>query len=172
MFMPWDQVGNSSTKNENLLKIYLPSSHQRCRWLCFFIWTDWEKFSLTSLAHQFSEWVPSKYHFIIHNNASSSEKVYPLLSSHNKIHWYTCLELFSLVNGTWDEITFSLEKILWIEDFFTREQRFEVEQTHSFSLHKMLIDRLSCRSLVDICDVFISRMNSHSDGTHSLQRLQ
>ncbi len=40
-------------------------------------------------------------------------------------------------------------------------------QTCSFSLHKTLIDW----SGVDYCDVFISCLNSHSDGTHSLQRI-
>ncbi len=39
-------------------------------------------------------------------------------------------------------------------------------QTSSFSLHKMLNDW----SHVDYCDVFISCLDSHSDGTHSLQR--
>ncbi len=43
-------------------------------------------------------------------------------------------------------------------------------KTHSFSLHKMLIDGLEwCGLLVDYCDVFISCLDSHSDGTHSLQ---
>ncbi len=103
------------------MKIYLSSGHRRCRLLCFFIGTDWEKFSIISLAHQWilcGEWVPSKYHFITHNNASSSEEEYPLLSSHIKIHRCACLDLFSLVNGSWDEMTFSLEKILWIEHFY------------------------------------------------------
>ncbi len=37
---------------------------------------------------------------------------------------------------------------------------------------KMLIDRLEwCGLLVDYCDVFISCLDSHSDGTHSLQRI-
>ncbi len=41
---------------------------------------------------------------------------------------------------------------------------------HSFSFHKMLTDGLElCGLLVDYCDVFISCLNSHSDGTHSLQ---
>ncbi len=46
-------------------------------------------------------------------------------------------------------------------------------QTHSFSLHKMFTDGLeSCGSLYcDYCDVFISCFDSHSDGTHSLQRI-
>ncbi len=45
-------------------------------------------------------------------------------------------------------------------------------QTCSFSLHKMLTDGLdSCELLVDYCDVFISSLDSCSDGTHSLQRI-
>ncbi len=43
---------------------------------------------------------------------------------------------------------------------------------HSFLLHKALIDGLEmCGLLVDYCDVFISCLDSHSDGTHSLQRI-
>ncbi len=39
-------------------------------------------------------------------------------------------------------------------------------------LHKTLIDGLEwCGLLVDYCDVFISCLDSHSDGTHSLQRI-
>ncbi len=39
-------------------------------------------------------------------------------------------------------------------------------------LHKTLIDRLElCVLLVDYCDVFINCLDSHSDGTHSLQRI-
>ncbi len=42
----------------------------------------------------------------------------------------------------------------------------------SFCLLKMLTDRLEwCGLLVDYCDVFISCLDSHSDGTHSLQRI-
>ncbi len=41
-----------------------------------------------------------------------------------------------------------------------------------FLLHKALIDGpKSCGLLVDYCDVFISCLDSHSDGTHSLQRI-
>ncbi len=32
--------------------IYSPSGHPRCRWVCFFIGTDLEKFSIRSFAHQ------------------------------------------------------------------------------------------------------------------------
>ncbi len=45
-------------------------------------------------------------------------------------------------------------------------------ETCSFSLDKMLTDGLAlCGLLVDYCDVFISCLDSHSDGTHSLQRI-
>ncbi len=45
-------------------------------------------------------------------------------------------------------------------------------QTLSFSHHKTLTDGLEwCGLLVDHCDVFISCLDSYSDGTHSLQRI-
>ncbi len=41
--------------------------------------------------------------------------------------------------------------------------------TQFFTSHKTLIDELErCGLLVDYCDVFISCLDSHSDGTHSL----
>ncbi len=55
---------NSSPKNENALNIYPLSGHLGCRWVCFFTGTDLEKYSMTSLAHQWilcSEWVPSEW---------------------------------------------------------------------------------------------------------------
>ncbi len=43
-------------------------------------------------------------------------------------------------------------------------------QTHTFCLLQMLTDGLERFGLlVDYCDVFISCLDSHSDGTHSLQ---
>ncbi len=42
----------------------MPSGHPKCRWVCFFIWTDLKKCSITSVAHQWilcSEWVPSEW---------------------------------------------------------------------------------------------------------------
>ncbi len=41
-----------------------PSGHPRCRWVCFFMGTDLDKFCIAPLAHQwilFSEWVPSEW---------------------------------------------------------------------------------------------------------------
>ncbi len=46
------------------MKMYSPSGYPRCRWDCFFIRTDLETFSITSLAQQWmlcSEWVPSEW---------------------------------------------------------------------------------------------------------------
>ncbi len=42
---------------------------------------------------------------------------------------------------------------------------------NSFLLHKLSDGLESCGLLVDYCDVFISCLDSHSDGTHSLQRI-
>ncbi len=38
-------------KKKHFLKIYSPSCHKRCRWVCFFNRTDLEKFSIASLTH-------------------------------------------------------------------------------------------------------------------------
>ncbi len=56
-----------------------------------------------------------------------------------------------------------------------KKQRLDgfVHYKHApFSLHKTFINGLElCGLLVDYCDVFISCLGSHSDGTHSLQRI-
>ncbi len=53
-----------SLKNEYLLKkMYFHSGHSRWRWVCLFVGTNLEKFSIASLAHQWilcGEWVPSE----------------------------------------------------------------------------------------------------------------
>ncbi len=55
-----------------------------------------------------------------------------------------------------------LEDIVWSE-------KHELWILHLLTI---LIDELeSCGLLVDYCDVFNSCLNSHSDGTHSLQRI-
>ncbi len=65
--------------------------------------------------------------------------------------------------------------------YFSQKQWLEVKKNlmmdliltnTQFSPHKMLTDRLEwCGLLVGYCDVFISCSDSHSDGTHSLQRI-
>ncbi len=56
-----------------------------------------------------------------------------------------------------------------MDSYFGRKQfkvKTSLRLTHSLSLHKTLTDVLeSCGLLVDYCD------DSHSDGTHSLQRI-
>ncbi len=62
---------HSLSKNKNLLKMYSPFGHLRCRWVCFFIGTDMEKCIITLLPHQWiicSEWVPSEWESKHHNN--------------------------------------------------------------------------------------------------------
>ncbi len=75
--------------------------------------------------------------------------------------------------------TFSLEELLlWIMDsYFDQKWWFKVKNLSMmilfitiFSLHKTFIYE-SCGLLVDDRDVFISCLDSHSDGTHSLQRM-
>jgi len=61
------------------------------------------------------------------------------------------------------------EALLWI---MALNEGFFFLPTCRFSLHKMLTDGLEwCGLLEDCCDVFISCLDSHSGGTHSLQRI-
>ncbi len=113
---------------------------------------------------------------IIHNNASSSEKVH--LHQNN-----TVLDCFLLLNGAWS-VHISLEKpILWIENYLEAvvsfKQWFEFKNilmnlsiAKSFSLLKVLIGGLELCGLLVMINVmfFISCLDSHSDRTHSLKR--
>ncbi len=143
-----------SPKNVNLLKISSPSGHPRCRWVCFFTRTDLEKCSFASLAHQWilcSESVPSE-----------SESKQLKTTGDGLFHWRECYY------GFWTDI-------------LDRSNNVKLKccnavicflQTCIFWLHKTSIDGLEwCGLLVDYCDVFISCLDSHSDGTHSLQRI-
>ncbi len=119
-----------------------------------------------------------------------------ILPSHIKIHPHICLELFwnafackrclicVYFSPDSDETTFSLKKaILWIEDsHFSWKQWIEVKNVlmmnlfnkiYIFLLHKTLLDGSEwCGLLVDYCGVFISCLDTYSDGTHSLQRIR
>ncbi len=62
----------------------------------------------------------------------------------------------------WPETMVKKKNVLM--DFFLRNAQL--------SLHNTSIDGLeSCGLLVDYCDFFISCLDSHTDGTHSLQRV-
>ncbi len=74
----------------------------------------------------------------------------------------------------------SLEEVLlWIMDnFLARSNSLKLKHLNDgFVSYKranfhLLTDGLEwCELLVDYCDVFISCLDSHSDGTHSLQRI-
>ncbi len=77
----------------------------------------------------------------------------------------------------WSIITLPpVKKIIWSESGEKSAQIKPHLQTAFtrgiFCLLKMLTDGLEwCGLLVDYCDVFISCLDSHSDGTHSLQSI-
>ncbi len=112
------------------------------------------------------------------------------IPSNIKFYENICLELFwnifafkqslfcAYFSPDSEETTFSWEKaILWMKNLYSHKATVSslndefVYYKHSFLLHKMLIDGLKCELIVDYCDVFISCLTSHSDGTHSLQRI-
>ncbi len=63
---------------------------------------------------------------------------------------------------TWGSIIVDFGLVFWLEK----------KQMMDLLLHKTFIDGLELWVLlVDYCDVFISCLDSHSDGTHSLQRI-
>ncbi len=107
------------------------------------------------------------YEPLIFNNTSSSVKSIlccPLTSKSTNIFTENSFRLFPLVI----DLCIFLSWFRW-DNVFTGESNMH---PCSFSLHKSLIDGLElCGLLVEYCDVFISCLDSHSDGTHSLQRI-
>ncbi len=82
------------------------------------------------------------------------------------------------VSGFWCERTTVNGLFHWRKRYYFSWKQLEflndgfVSYKHSFTLHKTLTDGLEwCGLLVDYCDVFISCLDSHSDGTHSLQSI-
>ncbi len=124
----------------------------------------------------------------------SIQKFYLKLQVHNSTitlppveHYFSCfLSCQNLVTYLWRAVWtfFWLVRCLKrcfkriVDLYFSWKQWFNIQnilimdlflQTLTFSLLKMLIDRLDwCGLIVDYCDVFISCLDSHSDGTHSL----
>ncbi len=68
---------------------------------------------------------------------------------------------------------FSLEEVLkWIMDSYFSQTHLLMMDLLQFCLLQMLSGGLEwCGLLVEYCDVFISSLDSHSDGTHSLQSI-
>ncbi len=88
-------MNQSSMSKEQFTKKCKFSEHlllgnPRCGWVCFFMGTDLEKFSITSLAHQWilcSEWVPSEWCYcdvFISCLDSHSDGIHLL----QRIHWW------------------------------------------------------------------------------------
>ncbi len=128
--------------------------------------------------------------YLLHNDTSSSEKVHPRLSSHIKIHWHICSELFWTVltcKCKWyliyayfspdsEETAFSLEEaILWT---FSWKQWLSIEimdlcltNTQLFTSQDnnwwTVVVYITC----PLMWCLISCLESHSDGTHSLHRI-
>ncbi len=102
----------------------------------------------------------------------------PVLS-HIKIQPLICLELFCLESGDFsqdsEEITFPLETTLWIMDsYFSQKQWFEVKTTDLFLTNTQLLSSQDVNwwtGVVWIIVMFLSAVWTHSDGTHSLQRI-
>ncbi len=123
----------------------------------------------------------TNYESIIHSNSSWSEKVH-LLLSHIKIHPHIWLEVFACkwcsicayFSPDSDKTTFSTEKArLSIEDsYFYISFKVKnvlimdlfITNTQLSNSQKLTDELVSCGLL--FC--FISSLDSHSDGTHSL----
>ncbi len=82
-------------------------------------------------------------------------------------------ESYIMARGLFIYYTFIYKDILAVRNGLLKcLDGFVFPQTHSFSLYKMLNDALeSCGLVVDYCEGFMSCLESHSDGTHSLQRI-
>ncbi len=119
------------------------------------------------ITHQWilsSEWVPSVWeskHLIKNHNDPKGNRHTLLVKSAWSEHIFFLIQTKPLF--------FLLEKAtFWCKTIcFCRKRWFEVKNILLMDLFIILI---ICGLPVDYCDVFISCLNSHSDGTHSLQR--
>ncbi len=69
--------------------------------------------------------------------------------------------------GFWWDVMHEADYALWIIDlYFVQKEQFKVKDGFFF---KQL---LSSKEWCGLCDVFISCLDSHSDGTHSLQSIR
>ncbi len=146
----------------------------RWKYVFFFIRTDFEKFCITSLAYQwiFSEWVPSEW--------ESKQQIKTSLIHTTPLHQWSSCEVKSCV--------FVINKFI-IETFlisncccrlkasslsiaFSNKNVVKSESQEKYAQIKCWKHKMACGLLVDYCDVFISCLDSHSDGTHSLQKIQ
>ncbi len=156
--------------DKNITKIHTTLVHQL---------TSCEAKSLPLRRFNFKPSLLAKIQGCYNNNASFSQKVHPLLSSHIKIHLHICFWtvftykqclICAYFSPDSDKMTFSLEKaILWIDNmdimdlFLTNMQLFTSQDVNWWTG----VVWITCGLLW----CFISCLDSHSDGTHSLQRI-
>ncbi len=117
-----------------------------------------------------------KYESIIHNNSSSSEKVFWSESGEKSASDQAA---FTRQNSSkqicgwilmWETTADAL--FHWRKSYYGLWTHISSWICFSFCLLQMLTDGLEwCGLFVDYCDVFISCLDSHSDGTHSLQSI-
>ncbi len=113
--------------------MYTSSGHTWCRWVFFFMGTDFEKFSMTSLAHQ---WI------IIHMQVHNPDPVkYPssvVFSHHNpptylfRIIWdwfylWKVLDLCIFLSWFRKDDLFTVESNVMEDLYFSWKQQFEVK---------------------------------------------
>ncbi len=144
-------------RNKSIIKMFLTLNH--CFWL--------------------------KYESIIHNNASFSEKVHLLLSlTLNSSHIFvsSCFGLFWLVNAAW---SVQISLLIQTRTLFHWRKRYYGLWTRILVKNFLMMDLfLTNMQLLSSQDVnwwtgmvwiivmfFISCLDSHSDGTHSLQSI-
>ncbi len=138
--------------------MYSPSGHPRCRWVCFFIRTDLEKFS-------------SELHYLLTNGSSAVNgmlsEVKIVLNKDGSGFWCerkTGDGMFTVYYELWTILAISDCQIKCICWCICLNMQLFTSQDVNWWTGK-------CGVLVDYCDVCISCLDSHSDGTHSLQRI-
>ncbi len=171
----------------------LCSSSDHSRWVCFFVGTDLEKCSIKTLAHQWilcNKWVlseleskqlkktlqyyttshvkwkaaclsvTSKYQSVIHNTSSSA-----ILACKQ------CLICAYFSRFKRDEFFMGESNIMDKVHIFRRKQwclKLKTSLWWIWFLQKHSFNWIMNWSSVD-CYIFIKCLNSHSNGTHSLQ---
>ncbi len=122
-----------------------------------------------------------KYKPSIHNITSSSGKSPSGLNQERNTNQNSSKQIYEDFDVKDNRLTFSLEEaLLWIMDlYFCWKQGFEVKTKKNldgFVLQTQLLAFQDINWWTGVvwitCDVTISCLDSHSDGTHSLQRIQ
>ncbi len=103
-------IRNSSSQFIEFFLLYSPSGHPRCRWVCFFIWKDLEKFSITS------QMVPLQWMGAVrmrvqtadknHNNPHHSSPSIMWLWTTKQVIRVICKKKIYIYTSSWYKLTF------------------------------------------------------------------